>query len=83
MREFPITLIQFLLHLYQRHTNAFRPIAMSADFLSALASTLFQQNSKTRENTPSGSPEHQVSTGASNVTTPDHLSDSFEVSPTV
>lgn len=59
MREYPITLTQLLLQLYQMYANAFKPIAMSADFLSALAATLFQQNSRPRENSQSTTPDQQ------------------------
>ena len=66
LREYPITLIQLLLYTYQKHNSQFKPIAMSADFLSALASTLFQQRSSTATSSARSTPVHM----SSNSTTP-------------
>ena len=58
MREYPITLTQLLLHMYHGHSGSFKPIAMSVDFLSALASALFQQRASTAPSTEHSTPTH-------------------------
>ena len=40
MREYPVTVVQFLLFLYHHQPN-FTNVVVAGDFLSALASTLF------------------------------------------
>ena len=40
LREYPVTLLQFLLFLYHNHAS-FMHMCMAQDFLSALAATLF------------------------------------------
>lgn len=61
LREYPITLLQLLLFAYHKHNAQFKPIAMSADFLSALASTLFQQRSSTATSSARSTPVHMSS----------------------
>lgn len=40
VKEYPVTVMQFLLYLYHNHVD-FSPLSMSSEFLTALASTLF------------------------------------------
>ncbi|XP_077999760.1 WD repeat and FYVE domain-containing protein 3-like [Glandiceps talaboti] len=54
LREYPVTLIQFLLFLYH-NTADFIPICMSSDFLCALAATLFPMRPCSDQVSESGS----------------------------
>lgn len=40
VKDYPVTVMQFLLYLYHNQPD-FVPLCMSADFLTALSSTLF------------------------------------------
>lgn len=69
LREYPVTLMQFLLFLYHNQTD-FVPICLSADFLGGLVATLFPLKQDTVDSlvtTPSEefkvSTEHSHSAG--------------------
>jgi len=63
IKDYPVTVMQFLLYLYHNHAADFAPLCMSSEFLSALAATLFPYKPASESNSEIVSPldDFQVS----------------------
>jgi hypothetical protein len=55
VREYPVTLMQFLMFLYHNHADI-APLFMTPDFICALVSTLFKYRTSSEANSEITSP---------------------------